>query len=96
MDGRFGRSEYLCFLDLETLEGTCEENTLRDGQGGVGIQLAQNLVRRGVKAVITGRVGPNAADVLDAAGIPVYSAEGQTVKQAGEGLRQGLLTQIGI
>ena len=62
----------------------------------MGIQLAQNLVRRGVKAVITGRVGPNAADVLDAAGIPVYSAEGRTAKQAGEGLKLGRLTRIGI
>ncbi|MBC7325174.1 MAG: NifB/NifX family molybdenum-iron cluster-binding protein, partial [Moorella sp. (in: Bacteria)] len=50
--------------------------------GGAGIQAAQELVKRGVRAVITGRVGPNAAAVLQAAGIKLYTAGGKSVQEA--------------
>lgn len=96
VDTRFGRCQYLHIVDSETLEGTCEENTLRNEQGGVGIQVAQNLVKQGVDAVITGNVGPNAAEVLETAGISIYAADSQTVKQAVADLQQGHLRQIGM
>ncbi len=96
VDTRFGRCQYLQILDSETLEGTCEENTLRNGQGGIGIQVAQALVQQGVDAVITGNMGPNAAQVLETAGIPIYAADSQTVEQALDDLHQGHLRQIGM
>jgi len=96
VDNRFGRCQYLQILDSETLEGTCEENALRDGQGGIGIQVAQDLVQQGVETVITGNMGPNAAEVLEIAGIPIYAADSQTVEQAVEDLQQGHLRQIGL
>lgn len=87
VDAKFGRCLYLQFLDSETLNGTCEENRLREGQGGVGIQVAQQIVEKKVGAVITGNIGPNAAEVLEAAGIPVYLANAQTVNHAVDDFR---------
>jgi predicted Fe-Mo cluster-binding NifX family protein len=40
--------------------------------GGAGIQAAQTVANRGVEAVITGQIGPNAVRVLNSAGIAVY------------------------
>jgi predicted Fe-Mo cluster-binding NifX family protein len=52
--------------------------------GGAGIQAAQFVVNMGAKAVLTGNLGPNAFDVLRAAGVPGYLAKEGTVRQAVE------------
>jgi predicted Fe-Mo cluster-binding NifX family protein len=63
--------------------------------GGAGIQAAQFVVERGAKAVISGNVGPNAFGVLQAAGVPVYTFGGGTVRQAVEAYKAGKLSSAG-
>jgi len=59
--------------------------------GGAGIQSAQLVVDKGVEAVITGNVGPNAYQVLSSAGIAVYVGNFKSVREAVEAYRSGKL-----
>ena len=87
----FGRCPWYVLVETETLECETIANPAQSAAGGAGIQAAQYLVQQGAQAVISGNVGPNAFQVLRAAGIPVYlSAEG-TVRQAVEGFQAGQL-----
>jgi predicted Fe-Mo cluster-binding NifX family protein len=63
--------------------------------GGAGIQAAQFVVNRGARAVLTGNLGPNAYDVLQAAGVPAYPVVEGTVRQAVEAYRAGSLQAMG-
>jgi predicted Fe-Mo cluster-binding NifX family protein len=87
----FGRSPMFLFIEDDVDEVEAVENPAIDAHGGAGIQAAQFVVNHGAKAVITGRVGPKAKDVLMAAEIPVYIFHGDTVGQAIEAFRAGKL-----
>ncbi|MEM2921820.1 MAG: NifB/NifX family molybdenum-iron cluster-binding protein, partial [Candidatus Bathyarchaeia archaeon] len=56
---------------------------------GAGVQAAQTVVNRGVEAIIAGNVGPNALQVLSAAGIRVITGASGTVKEVIERYRRG-------
>ena len=60
---------------------------------GAGIQAAQDVAEKGVVAVITGSVGPNAYQVLSSAGIRVYVGALGTVKEAVERFKNGQLNE---
>lgn len=87
----FGRCPAYVFVDPDTMAFEAVDNPAANAPGGAGIQAAQFVVERGVEAVITGNVGPNAFNVLQAAGLAVYPFAGGTVRQAVEALRQGQL-----
>jgi predicted Fe-Mo cluster-binding NifX family protein len=91
VDPRFGRAAAFCIYDTESgvLEGFANESVSQSG--GAGVQAAQELIDRGVDAVLTGRVGPNAFRALAAAGIPVYADAGPTVQEAIEAFKSGSL-----
>ncbi len=61
---------------------------------GAGVQSAQFIVDKGTEAVITGHVGPNAFQILKAAGVQIYDGTGLTVREAMECFRKGVLTKI--
>lgn len=92
---QFGRCPIYIFIDSDSMEFEAVENPATDASGGAGIKAAQFVVEHGAKAVVTGNIGPNAFDVLEAAGIPVYSFSGGTVQEAVEGYRQGVLSVAG-
>ena len=94
LDPRFGRA--CCFLLVDTETGDCcgIPNEASGAAGGAGIQAAQTVVGEGVETVITGNVGPNAMDVLQAAGVKVYGTGPCTVKEALEKLQKGSLEEI--
>ena len=87
----FGRCPRFVFLDTETMACETLENPSAAASGGAGIQAAEFVIRHGAEAVVTGHVGPNAARVLEAAGVAVYQWPGGTVAQAAEACRDGLL-----
>jgi len=87
----FGRCPYFIFVDTESLEFEAVPNEAMGAPGGAGIQAAQFVVNRGAQAVITGRVGPNALNVLQAAAIPIYMASGGTVREAVDSFKAGAL-----
>ena len=90
----FGRCPWYVLVETETLECETLANPAQSAAGGAGIQAAQYLVSQGVQAIVSGNVGPNAFQVLSAAGIPVYiSAEG-TVQQAVESFKANQLKAV--
>ena len=96
-----GRCPVYVFVDLESADENhsmafeAVDNPALGAAGGAGIQAAQFVVERGAKAVISGNVGPNAFGVLQAAGVPVYTFGGGTVRQAVEAYKAGKLAVAG-
>jgi predicted Fe-Mo cluster-binding NifX family protein len=87
----FGRCPTYLFVDTETLEFEAVPNPAMNQAGGAGIQAAQFVVNQGAQAVLTGNLGPNAFDVLQAAGVPGYLVGEGTVRHAVEALQAGQL-----
>jgi len=89
IDPRFGRCQNFIFFDTDTENFEAQENANSQFQGGAGIQSGQLVVSKGVKAVLTGNVGPNAHQVLSAAGISIFTGVSGTVKEAIDGYKNG-------
>lgn len=89
VDPRFGRCRYLVIVDTEGAGCEAVENPALASSGGAGVALVQELVRRGVRTVVTGDVGPNAFQALRAAGIAVHTGASGTVADALEQYRRG-------
>jgi len=90
----FGRCSIYVFVDTETMEFEAVPNPAMSQGGGAGIQAAQFVVERGAQAVLTGNLGPNAFDVLQAAGIPGYLVPEGTVGQAVEAFKANRLQSM--
>jgi predicted Fe-Mo cluster-binding NifX family protein len=71
VDPRFGRCRYFIIIDSDTMQYETVENGGSLAGGGAGISSAQIIADKGVQAVLTGNCGPNAFQVLSAAGIKV-------------------------
>ncbi len=87
----FGRCPAFVFVDTETFAFEAVANPAMSQSGGAGIQAAQFVVNQGAQAVLTGNLGPNAFDVLQAAGVPGYRAIEGTVRQVVEAFNAGRL-----
>jgi predicted Fe-Mo cluster-binding NifX family protein len=91
MDPRFGRCQYFVIVDPDTMDFEAMQNESAMASGGAGIQAAQTIVNVGINAVITGNVGPNAFEVLSAAGIETMTGASGTVRHALELYKSGSL-----
>lgn len=91
---RFGRCRYFIIVDPETMQYEAIENSSALASGGAGISAAQMIVGKEVKAVLTGNCGPNAFQVLSAAGIQVITGVSGNLKAAIENYRSGRLQAI--
>ena len=89
VDPRFGRCKYFLIVDSETLQFETLENSNAAASSGAGISAAQMIVGQGVQAVLTGNCGPNAYQVLEAAGIQVVTGMSGNVYQAVENYKSG-------
>jgi len=89
VDPRFGRCQYFIIVDPETMQFEAMENSSAMAAGGAGISAAQMVADKGVKAVLTGNCGPNAYQVLSAAGIQVITGVSGKVKDAVQGYKEG-------
>ena len=81
VDARFGRCPFFILVDPASGDVEVLENEASTTATGAGIQAAQMVANAGVEAVITGNLGPKAADVLAAAGLKVYTGRTGTVRQ---------------
>ena len=95
VDPRFGRCQYFMIGDMDSMLFEAVENTSADAGGGAGIQAGQLMASKGVKAVLTGNVGPNAFQTLKAAGIDVFTGITGTVKEAVDRYKRGGLIAEG-
>ena len=92
LDPRFGRCRYFLIVDTDNLDFQALDNENGALGGGAGVQSAQFVVSKGVEAVITGSCGPNAMQVILAAGVKVYTGQSGTVKDIVEAYKGGKLT----
>ncbi len=92
----FGRCQAYVFVDTDTMAFEVLKNPAADAPSGAGVRAAQLVVEHGARAVLSGEVGPKAADVLAAARVPVYRLRGPvTVRQAVDALLSGRLQVAG-
>jgi predicted Fe-Mo cluster-binding NifX family protein len=107
VDFRFGRARFYLIVDLEKSGSQTSDaadggreihaNPAFDAVGGAGVRAARFLVEQGVEAVISGRFGPSAFDVLRASGIATYEFPNEDeikVDNLIERFRSGQLTDV--
>ncbi len=83
VDPRFGRASYFLIFDVEKGEfiDTIDNRAAQEAAHGAGINAASAVAEAGVEGVLTGRVGPKAFAILQAAGIKVISEMEGTVQE---------------
>ena len=91
VDPRFGRCQFFILVDTDTLDFEAIENQSAQFSGGAGIQSGQLVASMGVKTVLTGNVGPNAFQTLQAGGIKIYTGLSGKVRNAVEKYKSGTL-----
>lgn len=89
VEPRFGRCPYGIVVDSESMEFDAFENENASGAGGAGPRTVQEFVDRGAQAILTGRVGPNAREALNASGMEIVTGVSGTVRQAVETFAKG-------
>jgi predicted Fe-Mo cluster-binding NifX family protein len=90
VEGLFGRARFFVLADPNTLEWEAIDNLANiSGNQLIGIMTAQNLVRRNIQTVMTGKCGSKAFAELKAAGVQVVLDTKGTVRQALEKFRRG-------
>ena len=93
VDPRFGRCQVVLVVDTETLKVEPISNMNVGAAHGAGVGAAQMVALKGVKALLTGSVGPNAYSALEAAGIKVYTGVSGTILEAVNKFVKGELPQ---
>ena len=79
LDSHFGRCPYFCLVEIDNNKiGAIEfmENLASKQAGSAGVLAAKGIVEKGAESVITGELGPKAAEVLNQFKIPVYTSSG--------------------
>ena len=93
----FGRCVYFIIFDLETGEVKPVKNAFSETATGAGTACAQFIFDEGVEAVISGKIGPNAYEVLTLGGIKIFiSPPGITAEQALDKYKKGLLQKMEV
>jgi predicted Fe-Mo cluster-binding NifX family protein len=91
VEARFGRCPYFILVDPETSEFEARENPNVEAASGAGVATGQFVASQGVREVLTGNIGPNAHQVLAAAGIKVYLGVSGKIRDVLEAYKTGQL-----
>ena len=93
----FGRAAFFAIVEVNGDKiGNVEfvQNPGFNAVRSAGIMASQLLLDKGVNAVIAFQVGPNAYSVLTAAGVKLYSAVANTVKENVQRYLEGSLPSL--
>ena len=95
VDGRFGRCPWFLVVDTDSLEFNALQNPHAQEGMGAGMAAAKDIIDEDGDAVISGRVGPKAYEVLRALKIDIFLVSGEiSVKDALERLERGELQRM--
>ena len=72
IDPRFGRAPYFMIVDTDSGATEVVENSAAQQVQGAGTGAAQLVIDKGVDALFTGRLGPNALNVLQVSGLKFF------------------------
>ena len=89
IDPRFGRCAYFVIVNTDDMSFEAFDNEGITLGGGAGIQSSQFVASKGVGAIITGNVGPNAVQTLSAAGVEIFMGQTGSVREAVERYTRG-------
>ncbi len=92
VDPRFGRCAYFIVYDTDDMSFKVYDNDSKALGRGAGIQSAQFIAEKGVKAVLTGNCGPNAVQTLSAAGLLLFVGQSGTVREVIERFKNNELS----
>jgi len=81
VDPRFGRCQYFIIVNPKTLEFEAVENATISATGGAGVVSGQFVAAKNVTAVLTGNVGPNVFQTLEAADVKIITGVSGTIKE---------------
>ncbi len=91
----FGRTLGFIIYDLDTDEYSFLSNEQNiTASKGAGVRAAQDVVKTGAKAIITGQIGPKAISYLQGKGMDIYLSNQKTVREAIDSFKEGKLTKI--
>ncbi|NLY73109.1 MAG: dinitrogenase iron-molybdenum cofactor biosynthesis protein [Tissierellia bacterium] len=77
----YGRAPFYYIYDSQTKEGHFVDNKAAGDVGGVGVKSAQLIIDQKVEALITPRLGDQAAQVLEGAEIGLYKSQGTDIME---------------
>lgn len=90
----FGRAPYFLIHKTESGISDIIPNPAASAAGGAGIKAAQAVVDAGADTLITVRCGENAAEVLQAAEIKIYKAQGENAAENLTAGAEGRLAEL--
>lgn len=90
----FGRAYFFAIYDSQSKETNFIDNPGASSPGGAGIKAGQAVVDSGAKVLITPRLGENAADVLQAAGVKIYKSAAGSVQDNIQAYEEGQLASL--
>ena len=90
---RFGTSQYLVIVDLDSGDFEAVPNPGASGQRGAGMQAVVLSISKDVKAVLTGYCSPAVRSHLAASGIEVLTGLSGTVAEVVESFKKGDLRE---
>ena len=95
VDPRFGRTAGFVLFDSESGSAEYLDNSAQqDSAKGTGVKAAQLIAKAGAEALITGQLGPNAAQFLRKSGIKIYACTSGTVREAIQMLQENGLEEL--
>lgn len=93
---RFGTSEYLLIIDVDSGALEAVSNPVGAPQQGAGVQLIVLAVSRGVEAILTGYCSPAICNQIRASGIEVLTGISGTAEEAIKKYKKGYPKEIEV